>query len=203
MAETGLQGNFRSPIGARLEGIEAEYKRLQEERDQAIRERDEAREAWKPFLQEIEDLRARVLAVVPKDRRLPSAKTRGTRMITGRPGQPSEETVDGWAEQYEGGMSLTRIAQSSKAKAETIKSHLEARGIEVRGKRPFAHGVVVVAHRAKKEKAEETPRCKECGLALDSPALTNSNVPAPVDGVCGLCQFIANDLAGKRAGKAA
>lgn len=184
-----------SEIGAKLELVVIEVRRLEEENAQLRLERDQARAALVPFLEQVEKLREGILAQLPKkDARLPSART-SYAVTTGM--------VDRWAEQYEGGMSLTRIAQSSKAKAETIKSHLEARGIEVRGKRPFAHGVVVVAHRAKKEKAEETPRCKECGLALDSPALTNSNVPAPVDGVCGLCQFIANDLAGKRAGKAA
>lgn len=173
MAETGLQGNFRSPIGARLEGIEAEYKRLQEERDQAIRERDEAREAWKPFLQEIEDLRARVLAVVPKDRRLPSAKTRGTRMITGRPGQPSEETVDGWVALYQGGESVNQIAQGAGVAFDTVKRYLVLRGIGVKA--------------APKRKAG--PTCAECGVELGE---------GEVD-VCNTCKEIDGRIAARRA----
>jgi len=50
-----------------------------------------------------------------------------------------------------------------------------------------------------KGQGARVPRCKECNLPLDSPALTQSNVPPTVDGVCGLCQFIADDLAEERA----
>lgn len=175
MAEAGLQGNFRSPIGARLEGIESAYRRLEAERDQAIRERDEARAALQPLLEQVEGLRAAIMAHLPKgDTRLPSRRMK----------RINEETVADWAARNEGGESLSQIATRDGTHPDTVKKALLNAGIQ-----PKMQG-----------RKLGTPRCKECGLPFDSPALTQANVPPPRDGVCGLCQFIANDLAEKRKG---
>lgn len=173
MAEAA-QGNWRSPIGARLDGVEAEFKRLEAENAQLKEERDAAREAWRPFLEEIEDLRARVLAVIPKDKRLPSARTRGTRMITGRPGQPNDETVDGWVALYQGGESVNQIAQGAGVAFDTVKRYLVLQGIDVK------------AASAKKKKA---PTCMECGVELGEGE----------DTVCGTCREIDGRIAEKKA----
>lgn len=173
MAEA-LQGNWRSPIGARLEGIEAEYKRLQEERDAAIAERDAAREALRPLLEQVEGLRASLLAHLPKDRRLPSAR-RGTntRMITGRGDQPSEETVDGWVALYQGGESVNQIAQGAGVAFDTVKRYLVLRGIEVKTA----------------PKRKKVPTCTECGVELGE---------GEVD-VCNTCKEIDGRIAARRA----
>lgn len=172
-----------STVWARLASVEDEYLRLMAERDTAILERDQARLALIPLLEQVEKLRETVLAQLPKqDKRLPSAR-RGAYEVT-------DADVDGWVRQYEKGLSVTAIAQQSQTTPETVRGHLLRRGVNVR-RRAFGNKSA--------DKRAPVGRCKECDLALDSPALLRDDVPPVKDGVCGLCQIIFTDLAEERA----
>ncbi len=169
------EGNGHSVIWARLEGVDREYQRLEEQRDEAIRERDEARAALKPLLEQVDGLRTLIVGQLPKG----EAAKPGRKRI-------SNELVADWWARNQAGESLSQIAAKDGVHQDTIKNALIGQG----------H-----APKLQRRGASSAPRCKECGLPFDSPALTTGNVPEPVDGVCGLCQFIAKDLAEKRAAR--
>lgn len=148
-----------STVWARLASVEDAYLKLLAERDTAILERDKARAALIPLLEQVEKLRETVLAQLPKqDKRLPSARVAY---------QITDELVDRWVEQYERGISLTRIAADSRTHTDTVRKYLQARGIEIRGKRRYGHG-----------QRKET--CPGCGDEL----------PAGEEGLCPACQAV-------------
>lgn len=157
-----------------MEGVDREYQKVVLERDEAIRERDEARAALRPLLEQVDGLRSLIVGQLPKG----EAPKAGKRRVS------NERVADWWA-RNQAGESLSQIAAKEGVHQDTVKSALIGEGHTPK-LRPRSSGA---------------PRCRECGLPFDSPALTTGNVPEPVDGVCGLCQFIAKDLAEKRAAR--
>lgn len=165
-----VTGNERSPIWARLDGVEREYKKLETERDQAVAERDAAREAWLPLLEQVDALRAAILAQLPKR---PQGRQLSPKEGKKRGYRPSEEEIDVWAEEHESGMSINRIALRHGTTTSTVQKHLELRGVEVR---------VQAGHR------KAVKKCARCNEPLDDGE----------EGVCTTCLSVDRIVAEHR-----
>lgn len=187
----GVGSEARSPISGRLRSVEEEFAKLQAERDEALRERDAARAAFGPLLVDVEELRAKIAAYLPKqDTRLPSRRMK----------RISQEQVADWAARNGEGESLSQIAARDGTHQDTVKKALVEAGITPRMQARKGKGAREEEEAEPGEGDEPVGRCRDCGLPFDSPALTTGNVAEPDEnGVCGLCQFMVSDLAAKRA----
>lgn len=191
----------RSPIWARLQSVDEEYAKLVAERDQARAERDAARAVLEPFLAQLDELKAMILAQMPKtDTRLPSARKR----LPG-PAQKrvSEEQIGDWCTRHIAGETINAIAKSAGVSFNTVHSALIRAGIEVHVREMVAPSAApkVVEKTAAQPYPAKAGQCTACGPELDSLVLKRDDVLPVRDGVCGLCQLDQAELAKKRADK--